>query len=90
MPERFAWASRGQEGHKVHGAMRGWVYVFTHPYFALTGKDGQFRFENVPAGTYRLRVAHPAGELEWQQDVTVKNNEPLEINIALSPDQKKK
>jgi plastocyanin len=73
-----------------HGAMRGWVYVFPHPFFGLTGKDGQFRFENVPAGTYRLRVVHAAGELEWSQSVTVKKGEPVEISIALGPDQKKK
>jgi plastocyanin len=73
-----------------HGAMRGWVYVFSHPFFATTGKDGQFRFENVPPGEYRLRVVHPAGELEWSQTVTVKKAGPVEISVALSPDQKKK
>ena len=73
-----------------HGAMRGWIYVFPHPFFGLTGKDGGFRFENVPAGSYRLRVVHPAGGLDWTQEVMVKKNETVEISVALSPDQKKK
>jgi plastocyanin len=72
-----------------HGAMRGWIFVFPHPYFALTAKDGRFKFEHVPPGEYRLHVMHPAGELDWQQSVTVKKGEPAEIEVVLSPDQKK-
>ena len=73
-----------------HTAMRGWVFVFPHFYYVLTGKDGQFRFEKVPSGDYVLRVMHPAGELEWSRPVTVKGGAPVEISVALSPDQKKK
>lgn len=73
-----------------HAAMRGWVYVFDHPFFVLTPKDGKFRFENVPPGEYQLHVVHPAGELEWSRKVTVKSDAPVEIEIALGPDQKKK
>lgn len=73
-----------------HAAMRGWVFVFEHPYYAVTPKDGKFRFEHVPPGEYQLHVIHPAGELDWRQAVIVKNDAPLEIEIALSPDQKKK
>ena len=72
-----------------HGAMRAWVYAFPHPYFGLTGKDGLFRFENVPAGNYVLRLVHPAGGVEWRQPVTVKANEPVQLEVILTPDQKK-
>jgi len=72
-----------------HLSMRGWIFVFPHPYFGLTGKDGRFRFENVPPGEYHLRVIHPAGELEWRQAVTVKAGQPIEIDVALTPDQTK-
>jgi plastocyanin len=73
-----------------HGAMRGWVFVFPHPYYAITAKDGKFRFENVPAGEYRLHVMHPAGELELARTVTVKPGEAVEIDLSVGPDQKKK
>jgi plastocyanin len=73
-----------------HTAMRAWVFVFPHPYFAVTARDGKFRFENVPPGNYRLHVIHPAGELDWQRPVSVKKGESIEVDVALSPDQKKK
>jgi plastocyanin len=73
-----------------HAAMRGWVFVFDHPFYVVTSRDGKFRFEHVPPGEYQLHVVHPAGELEWSQKVTVKSDAPVEIEIALSPNQKKK
>src|SRR3954470_13727775 len=73
-----------------HGAMRAWVFVFPHPYFAMTAKDGKFRFEGVPPGTYQLHVIHTARELDWHRAVSVKKGEPIEIDVALSPDQKTK
>jgi hypothetical protein len=30
--------------------------VFPHPYFALTGDDGEFAIKQVPKGSYRLVV----------------------------------
>jgi len=42
----------------VHPEMEGWVMVLQNPYFAKTGKDGAFTIENVPAGTYTLKVWH--------------------------------
>lgn len=72
-----------------HGAMRAWIYVFPHPFFGLTGKDGAFRFENVPPGNYVLRLVHPAGGLEWQQSVTVKASGSTQLDVSLTPDQKR-
>jgi plastocyanin len=73
-----------------HAAMRGWVFVFDQPFYVVTPRDGKFRFEGVPPGEYQLHVIHPAGELEASRKVTVKSGAPVEIEIALSPDQKKK
>ena len=38
----------------VHPWMKGFVQVFNHPYFAVTGKDGAFEIRHVPSGTYTL------------------------------------
>lgn len=44
-----------------HGWMSSWVGIFEHPYFAVTGDDGTFSLDNVPAGAYEVKA--------WQEDV---------------------
>ena len=38
----------------VHPWMSAWIGVFDHPWFAVTGEDGKFRIDHVPAGRYTL------------------------------------
>ncbi len=38
--------------------MYGYVAVFDHPYFAVTGADGEFEIKNVPAGDLRIFYWH--------------------------------
>ena len=42
----------------VHGWMRAYVGVVPHPFFQVTGSDGSYRFEKVPAGSYVVEVWH--------------------------------
>jgi hypothetical protein len=42
----------------VHPWMRGYIAVFKHPYFAVTGKDGSFDISNLPPGTYTIKAWH--------------------------------
>lgn len=42
----------------LHPWMQGWIGVFDHPYFAVTGADGAFALENVPPGTYVVAAWH--------------------------------
>jgi plastocyanin len=73
-------------GCVFHGGMRAWVYVFDHPWFQLTQKDGRFRLEHVPAGEYTIGVVHPAGKLRRSRRIEVKANETTSLEISLSPD----
>ena len=51
----------------LHPWMAAWVVVAAHPFYAITGLDGQFAFDNLPAGQYQLRV--------WQERLgTVSTN----------------
>ncbi len=38
----------------IHLWMKAWVFVFAHPYFAVTDADGAFVIPKVPPGKYRL------------------------------------
>ena len=40
----------------LHPWMRAYVFVFSHPYFAVTTKAGTFDLENVPPGTYTIEA----------------------------------
>ncbi|HTB57556.1 MAG TPA: TonB-dependent receptor [Polyangia bacterium] len=41
-----------------HTWMNAWLYVFEHPYFAVTGADGRFELKDVPAGHYTVELWH--------------------------------
>ena len=42
----------------VHPWMRAFVFVFDHPYFAVTPDTGTFALKNLPPGTYTIEVWH--------------------------------
>ena len=70
----------------LHNTMRSWIFVFSHPYHAVTSTDGKFRFANVPSGEYRIEMFHPAGGLKWSRPVKVEAGKPINVSIPLSPD----
>jgi plastocyanin len=45
----------------IHPQMVGFVVVVDSSFYALTDKDGAFRFEGVPPGAYTVRVWHEEG-----------------------------
>jgi plastocyanin len=48
----------------IHPSMSALLVVLDSPYFATTGKDGNFIIPNVPAGPYRLHVLHERATAE--------------------------
>jgi plastocyanin len=54
----------------LHPWMRAWVVVAEHPFYALSNDKGEFTLDNVPPGTYTLRVWHESLAVV-KKDVTV-------------------
>jgi hypothetical protein len=65
----------------THPWMRGWMVV-TDEAAAITGADGSFRIDNVPPGTYELRVWHEALK-GAPQKVTVTAGKSAEVTVHL-------
>lgn len=65
----------------THPWMRGWMVV-TDDAAAITGADGRFTIDNVPPGTYQLRVWHEALK-GVPQKVTVSTGKPSEVSFQL-------
>ena len=64
----------------IHPWMKAYLGIFPHPYFAVTGADGRFMLERVPAGEHEITVWHErlgtttvqvTLEAQSQADVTV-------------------
>ena len=73
----------------IHSNMSAVVIVVNTPYFAKTGKDGQFKLENVPPGEYKLAVWHERAAQKTldslQQKITVDGDRKLpQISISES------
>ena len=59
----------------LHSWMTAWVVVAAHPYYAVTKADGQFDFENLPPGSYRL--------LSWHERL---KTAPVEVKVPATGD----
>ena len=56
-------------GCNIHPWMQGWLLPQNTPYFAVSGKDGEFEINNLPSGKWTFQVWHEkAGNVD---EVTV-------------------
>ena len=65
----------------VHPWMRGFVVVTDHPFFAVSGADGSFTIDKVPAGKYKLEAWHSTYGLKTA-DVEVADGKPAEVTFS--------
>jgi hypothetical protein len=65
----------------THPWMRGWVVV-TDDAAAITGADGRFSIDNVPPGTYEMRVWHESLK-SAPQKITVVAGKPTDLSVQM-------
>lgn len=67
----------------VHPEMEAYVVVLQNSYFSLTDKDGNFKIENVPPGTYTLKVWNEKYKAK-DQTITISASGKLTVNFDLA------
>jgi plastocyanin len=73
-------------GCPIHAAMAAWVFVFDHPYLAVTDEAGRFLLPPVPPGRYTLHVRHPSGGMRKQREVVVRATGPVRLRVEFHGD----
>ena len=70
----------------LHAWMQAWVVVAAHSFYAITGADGQFSFDNLPPGTYKLSVWHERlGTVQATATVTGQQEAKLTVEMKSAP-----
>lgn len=64
----------------IHTQMNAYILVLDTPYFTLTEADGRFRLDDVPSGTYRLKVWYGNWESRPKQ-ITVSSGKTNNLEI---------
>lgn len=68
---------------EVHDFMRAVIVVTENPFHAVVGRDGAFRIDGVPPGTYTLVIWHPdLGEVD--RTVTVPASGTVQVRAELA------
>jgi len=66
----------------LHSWMQAWVVVAAHPFYAITGADGQFAFADLPPGQYKVQVWHERlGTV--QASVTVTGQQEARVTVEM-------
>lgn len=65
----------------VHPWMRGFVVVTDHPFFAVSGEDGSFKIEKVPAGKYTVEAWHTQYGMLKKEAVEVKDSGEVSVDF---------
>jgi plastocyanin len=71
----------------VHPWMRGFVIVTDHPFFAVTGEDGSYKIEKVPAGKYTVEAWHSQYGLLKKEAVEVKDSGEVTVDFSYKGDE---
>ncbi|HYK87315.1 MAG TPA: carboxypeptidase regulatory-like domain-containing protein, partial [Acidobacteriota bacterium] len=65
----------------VHPEMSGYVVVVPTPYFAVTGKDGEYEIKGVPPGKYTLKTWSEEGKPVTQEIEVANGTVTANLNV---------
>ena len=68
----------------VHPWMQAWMAVLSHPFFAVTQADGQYKIDNLQPGTYELEAWHEKLGVKTAS-VTVTDQANVKSDFTFSP-----
>lgn len=54
-----------------HAFMESWAMAVNNPYYAVTDKNGRFRIDQIPPGTYQMVVWHPQSGPGLTKTITI-------------------
>lgn len=65
----------------THNWIRGFIYIFDHPYAAVTDEKGSFAIAGIPPGDYLLRAWHEGLGRIKEREVKVRSGETLNVEL---------
>ena len=68
----------------IHNWMKAYLFVFPHPFYAVTKEDGSFEIKGLPAGEYEVVAWHESDKVAApaSQKIKVGDGESKEANFA--------
>jgi hypothetical protein len=67
----------------THNWIRGYIFIFDHPYAAVTNEKGEFVIDRLPPGEYLLKAWHEGFGVE-EKKIKVTSGETAEVRIAFA------
>ena len=65
----------------IHPWMKSWASILDHPFFSVSGEDGTFKIENLPAGTYEVETWHESLKSQVVE-VIIGENDTKTVNFV--------
>lgn len=70
----------------IHPWMRGYIAVFNHPFYSVTGTDGKFDLKDLPPGKYTLTAWQEAWGTQTQEvTITGKESKTVDFTFKSKP-----
>lgn len=67
----------------AHQWLRGYIFVFDHPYASVTDDNGFFNLDSIPPGEYKVMVWHEGLGLK-EISISLKGGEKRDVEIDLA------